>query len=71
MSKVKYYLDSKQKALRRQRRYGTAHKKFSRAGSKRSPNRRSSGNAVREIAYDFEMFFLCKILDFVKNQLFA
>ncbi len=31
MSKVKNYLDSKQKALRRQRRYETAHKKFSRA----------------------------------------
>ena len=33
MSKVKYYLDSKQKALHRQRRYETAHKKFSRARS--------------------------------------
>lgn len=31
MSKVKDYLDSKQKSLHRQRRYETAHKKFSRA----------------------------------------
>lgn len=33
MSKVKDYLDSKQKSLHRQRRYETAHKKFSRARS--------------------------------------
>ena len=33
MSKVNYYLDSKQKALHRQRRYETAHKKHSRARS--------------------------------------
>lgn len=31
MSKVNHYLDSKRKALHRQRRYETAHKKFSRA----------------------------------------
>ena len=31
MSKVNYYLDSKQKARHRQRRYETAHKKFFRA----------------------------------------
>ena len=31
MSKVNYYLDSKQKAHHRQRRYYTAHKKLSRA----------------------------------------
>lgn len=31
MSKVNYYLDSKQKARHRQRRYETAHKKYSRA----------------------------------------
>ncbi len=31
MSKVNYYLDSKQKARHRQRRYYTAHKKLSRA----------------------------------------
>ena len=31
MSKVKFYLDSKQKARHRQRRYETMHKKFSRA----------------------------------------
>ena len=31
MSKVNYYLDSKQKARRRMRRYQTAHKKLSRA----------------------------------------
>ena len=36
MSKVKDYLDSKQKSLHRQRRYETAHKKFSRA--RRSEN---------------------------------
>ncbi|MCR5286729.1 MAG: hypothetical protein K6D93_02155 [Saccharofermentans sp.] len=33
MSKVNYYLDSKRKALHRQRRYETAHKKQSRARS--------------------------------------
>ena len=33
MSKVNHYLDSKQKALHRQRRYETAHKKQSRARS--------------------------------------
>ena len=33
MSKVNHYLDSKRKALHRQRRYETAHKKFSRARS--------------------------------------
>ncbi len=33
MSKVNHYLDSKQKALHRQRRYETAHKKHSRARS--------------------------------------
>ena len=33
MSKVNFYLDSKRKALRRQRRYETAHKKLSRARS--------------------------------------
>ena len=31
MSKVNHYHDSKRKALHRQRRYETAHKKFSRA----------------------------------------
>lgn len=33
MSKVNHYLDSKRKALHRQRRYETAHKKHSRARS--------------------------------------
>ena len=33
MSKVNFYFDSKQKALHRQRRYETAHKKHSRARS--------------------------------------
>lgn len=33
MSKVNHYLDSKRKALHRQRRYETAHKKYSRARS--------------------------------------
>ncbi len=33
MSKTNFYFDSKQKALHRQRRYETAHKKYSRARS--------------------------------------
>lgn len=33
MSKINFYFDSKQKALHRQRRYETAHKKYSRARS--------------------------------------
>lgn len=48
MSKVNYYLDSKQKARQRQRRYETAHKKFSRA---RKADRREYGRFYGQSGY--------------------